>query len=88
MLKEIAFFFESHLNNSKYYSTRKMQLYSCHDDNIATTMAFLGNAIEMPGFGASLHFHLYHDETIGHSIKVQVYYIYYIYLYIRYLTII
>lgn len=70
MLKDIGLTMELHLNNSNHNKTKKMQLYSCHDDNIATSMAFLGNAVELPGFGASLHFHLYYDETVGYNIKV------------------
>jgi len=60
---------ESHSNN--YNRTRKMHLYSGHDISIKMAMSFLGKTINLPDFGASLHFHLYHhDEINEHTIKV------------------
>jgi len=47
-----------------------MHLYSGHDISLKMTMAFLGNTIELPDFGGSLHFHLYQDEINEHTIKV------------------
>lgn len=47
-----------------------MHLYSGHDISIATVMGFLGNIIELPDYGASIHFHLYFDEIIGYIVKV------------------
>lgn len=75
LLKEIGLEMESrstNLNNSSSTKT-KMHLYSGHDISIAMTMGFLGNIIELPDFGASLHFHLYNDEQNGYTIKVYVY---------------
>jgi len=60
---------ESISNN--YNTTRKMHLYSVSDITIRMAMRFLGNTIdEMPGFGASLHFHMYYDITKGYTVKV------------------
>ncbi|XP_026808028.1 testicular acid phosphatase homolog isoform X2 [Rhopalosiphum maidis] len=71
LLNEIGLNMESHLNN---YGTRKMHLYSGHDHSVAMAMSFLGNTIELPNFGASLHFHLYHGETNNeHTIRVYFY---------------
>jgi len=48
-----------------------MHLYSGHDISVVMAMSFLGNTINLPDFGASLHFHLYHhDEMNEHTIKV------------------
>lgn len=47
-----------------------MHLYSGHDISIAMAMSFLGNTIELPDFGASLHFHIYHDEINEDIVKV------------------
>jgi len=47
-----------------------MHLYSGHDISIEMAMNFLGNKIQLPTFGASLHLHLYHDEINEHTIKV------------------
>jgi len=58
---------ESNLNNNE---TRKMHLYSGHDISIAMAMSFLGNTIELPDFGASLHFHTHHDEINEDTVKV------------------
>jgi len=59
---------ESSSNN--YNTTRKMHLYAGHDISLGMAMRFLGNTIEWPGFGASLHFHMYYDVTKGYTIKV------------------
>jgi len=71
LLNEIGLNMELRLNN---FDTRKMHLYSGHDHSVAMAMSFLGNTIESPNFGASLHFHLYHDEMNNeHTIKVYFY---------------
>lgn len=57
-------------NSNNYNTTRKMHLYSGHDISIKMAMNFLGSTIELPDFGGSLHFHLYHDEINEHTIKV------------------
>jgi len=71
MIKEIGSAMELHSNNSNHNTTRKMHLYSGHDISILMMMGFLGNIIDMPDFGASLHLHLYLDKTIGYSVKVR-----------------
>jgi len=73
LLNEIGLIMESRSNN--YNRTRKMHLYSGHDISVKMTMSFLGNTIQLPDFGASLHFHLYYDEINEHTIKV--WYLYY-----------
>ncbi|CAH1720660.1 unnamed protein product [Aphis gossypii] len=70
LLNEIGLNMESNLNNNE---TRKMYLYSGHDISIATAMSFLGNTIELPDFGASLHFHIHHDEINEDTVKVYFY---------------
>lgn len=70
LLTEIGLSMELNKNNSNHNTTRKMHLYAGHDISLASAMGFLGHIIEMPKFGASLHFHLYHNETIGYNIKV------------------
>ncbi|KAE9537494.1 hypothetical protein AGLY_006517 [Aphis glycines] len=67
LLNEIGLNMESRSNNN---DTRKMYLYSGHDISISMAISFLGNIIEIPGFGASLHFHMYHDVTNGYIVKV------------------
>ncbi|KAL4144062.1 hypothetical protein QTP88_006294 [Uroleucon formosanum] len=71
LLNEIGSIMESRLNN--YNITRKMSLYSGHDISVAMAMNFLGNNIELPDFGASLHFHLYHDDINEYTIKMFFY---------------
>lgn len=61
---------ETHLTKSNHSMPRKMHLYSGHDISIAMAMAFLGNTIELPDFGVSLHLNLYHDNINEHTIKV------------------
>ncbi|XP_060879222.1 lysosomal acid phosphatase-like isoform X1 [Metopolophium dirhodum] len=68
LLNEIGLNMESSSNN--YNTTRKMYLYSGHDISIGMAMSFLGHTIEWPGFGASLHFHMYYDVTKGYTVKV------------------
>ncbi|XP_022161993.1 lysosomal acid phosphatase-like isoform X2 [Myzus persicae] len=68
LLNEIGMNMESSSNN--YNTTRKMHLYSGHDISIGMAMSFLGHAIELPDFGGSLHFHLYHDVTNEYIVKV------------------
>ncbi|XP_025205906.1 lysosomal acid phosphatase-like isoform X2 [Melanaphis sacchari] len=71
LLNEIGLNMESRSNNN---DTRKMYLYSGHDISVAMAMSFLGNTnIDMPNFGASLHFHLYYDEINEYTIKVYFY---------------
>lgn len=57
-------------NNNENYKKTKMNLYSGHDVSILMAMGLLNNVIEIPSFGASLHFHLYNDEDNGYTIKV------------------
>lgn len=71
LLKEIGLAMESRSNNSNDTTKPKMLFYSGHDISIALAMGFLGNIIELPGFGASLHLHLYQDESNEYSIKVR-----------------
>jgi len=59
---------ESRSNNDN--TTRKMHLYSGHDISVGMAMSFLGHTIEWPDFGASLHFHMYHDISNGYIVKV------------------
>lgn len=56
--------------NYNHNMTKKMHLYSGHDVSLASVLGFLRNIQSMPGFGASLHFHVYRNETIGHTVKV------------------
>lgn len=59
--------------DSKLNSTRKMHFYSGHDNTINSILAVLSHINEWPDFGASLHFHLYFDNTIGYTIKVWLF---------------
>ncbi|XP_029342532.1 lysosomal acid phosphatase isoform X2 [Acyrthosiphon pisum] len=67
LLNEIGLNMELISNN--YNKARKMHLYSGSDISIGMAMSFLGHIIEMPGFGASLHFHMYYDVTKGYTVK-------------------
>jgi hypothetical protein len=58
-------------NDSNLKSTRKMHLYSGHDNTVMTASGYLhSDIIGSVYFGASLHFHLYFDNTNGYTIKV------------------
>lgn len=72
MLKEIVLDMELRLNNSNSNAMRKMHLYSGHDISLVMMMNYLGNIIDMPDFGASIHLHLYLDKTNGYIIKVRI----------------
>lgn len=49
-----------------------MNLYAGHDMSLGTMMYFLGNNItKVPEFGASIHFHLYLDKTMGYIMQVE-----------------
>lgn len=70
LLREVVSNIELRSNISNHNTTRKMYLYAGHDVSIGMTMGFLNNYISMPGFGSSVHFHLYLSEKIGYTIKV------------------
>lgn len=72
-MREIASDMEMRINGSVGFDApSKMQLYSGHDLTLTMIMGFLGNIIEVPSFGASLHIHLHHDEINGHIVKVLI----------------
>lgn len=71
LLNEIVLNMELRSNSFNHNITKKMHLYSGHDVSLASVMGFLGNIQSIPDFGASLHFHVYYNETIGHTVKVQ-----------------
>lgn len=51
-----------------------MHLYSSHDITLKAALSSLGDStIDLPDYGASLHFHLYLNETVGYNIKVCFY---------------
>lgn len=51
-----------------------MLLYSSHDVSLNMALGFLSyNVTLMPGYGASLHFHLYLDEKSGYIVKVKLF---------------
>lgn len=57
---------------SNYNTPKKMYLYAGHDLSLGTVNYFLGNNItNIPDFGASIHFHLLLDDTMGYIIKVR-----------------
>lgn len=72
MLEEIVTNIELQSSIFNHTTTRKMHLYSSHDVSIKAVIASLmkDSIIDLPDFGASLHFHLYVDETVGYNIKV------------------
>lgn len=70
LLQEIVSNMELHSNISHQNTTRKMYLYAGHDVSIGMTMGFLNNYVSTPGFGGSIHFHLYLSEKNEYTIKV------------------
>ncbi|XP_025407954.1 lysosomal acid phosphatase-like isoform X2 [Sipha flava] len=74
LLKEISLNMELRSNDSNLKSTRKMHLYSGHDNTVMTASGYLhSDIIGSVYFGASLHFHLYFDNTNGYTIKLFYY---------------
>lgn len=58
-------------NTSNDNTARKMYLYAGHDITIGMTLGFMENYNSVPGFGGSLHFHLYLNKTDEYTIKVK-----------------
>uniref|UniRef100_A0A2S2R667 acid phosphatase n=2 Tax=Sipha flava TaxID=143950 RepID=A0A2S2R667_9HEMI len=74
LLKEISLNMQLRSDNSNYKTTKNMYLYAGHDISLGTVLYFLGNrSIITPDFGASIHFHLYLDKTVGYIVKVFYY---------------
>lgn len=73
LLKEISLNMALESNNSTAINNTRnvMHLYAGHDLSVGMILYFLGNNnIKMPDFGASIHFHLHRDQTLGYIIKV------------------
>lgn len=70
MMNEIAVTMKSWADYNHGDTPRKMHIYSGNDISVGFVLEFFNAISEMPEFGASVHFHLYHDEKFGYFVKV------------------